>query len=409
MIGILGLFDLFALLYLFRGLQLLNRIRQQWASLIANPLTNTKKQLAEQASFFVAVPPGVLLHELGHVLAVWLFGGQVVEFGYRVFWGFVRPSGTFTVTQDWFISLAGTLGNLIFGVALWLWLRHHRSAAFRYFALRAFRFQIYFALIYYPLFTIILPIGDWATIYDFGATPVLSGATAVFHAGLLLLFWYGDRIGWFEMPAFDSPDAQTNFEALQAQATANPQDTQLQLRYAEALRTGGATNRAKRHLEQLLAQQPRLAEAYLQRAALRSNHSVGNDAAADAEKALALGLASPRNRSFAHYLLGQHYQDREQAEKATAQYTQAIETAVSLDPGYVAHLHYGRSQAYRHRQQYRLARQDIQKAIELAHAIGDKQMLTRYRSEQEVIENHAGSTPPATSENALKGGDANHS
>lgn len=392
MSGLVTFFDLFSLLYLFRSLQLLNRIRQQWASLVANPLTQQKKHLAEQASFFVAVPPGVFVHELGHALAVWLFGGQVVEFGYRVFWGFVRPSGTFTDAQDWFISLAGTLGSLAFGVAVWLWLRGHRSEAFRYFGLRAFRFQVYFALIYYPIFTIILPIGDWATIYDFGDTPVLSAATAVFHAGLLLLFWYGDRIGWFDRPAFATVEEQQAFAQLQSQAQANPHDTGLQLRYIDELRIRGVDKRARRQLNQLLAEHPQLAEAYLQRAALHHSRNDARATAADAEKALELGLPTSRGRSFAHQLLGQLYLQRNEAERAEGHFSRAIADADNGRLAYRAHLLYGRSQAYRQQQQYDRARLDIQQAIDLAQTAGDQQALDRYRSEQSAIENHAGNS-----------------
>lgn len=393
--GILGLFDIFSLLYLFRGLQLLNRIRQQWRLLLSNPLTQPKKHLAEQASFFIAVPPGVLIHELGHALAIWLFGGQVVEFGYRVFWGYVRPFGTFTASQDWFISLAGTLGNLLFGAALWLALRRRRSEALHYFGLRAFRFQVYFALIYYPIFTIVLPIGDWATIYDFAATPLLSGVTAVCHAGLLLLFWYGDRTGWFEMPAFAAAGESRSFAALQEQANANPQDTRLQLQTIDALRRGGATNQARRRLDQLLAQHPHLADAYLQRAVLRSERSVSPAAAADLQKALQLGLSTAQGQMIAHELLGQHYLDRDDPARAAAQFDQALDLAVQqngrIPDGHLAQLYYGRSQAYRRQRQYDLARRDIAAAIELA--ADDQQALSRYRNEQEVIENHAGKTP----------------
>ena len=82
-----GLFNVLALLYIGRALQLVVQIIRNWAELRQEPLTRAKQQQAEQAAFFVGVPPAVLVHELAHAVAIWLFGGQVVEFGYRVFWG----------------------------------------------------------------------------------------------------------------------------------------------------------------------------------------------------------------------------------------------------------------------------------------------------------------------------------
>ncbi|MCZ7670661.1 MAG: M50 family metallopeptidase [Chloroflexi bacterium] len=149
-------------------------------------------------------PLGVFFHELGHALAVWFFGGTVVGFNFRFFWGEVEHFGVYTLPERWLISLAGTLGSLLFGLGVWLALRHNRVSSLRYFGLRAFRFQIYFSLLYYPLFSIILPIGDWRVIYDFAATPILSSVTLVVHLLFLAAYWLYDRQGSFEAPAMDS-------------------------------------------------------------------------------------------------------------------------------------------------------------------------------------------------------------
>lgn len=388
--NVVNLFDIFTLLYLFRSAQLLNTIRREWADLRAPLLTARKQWVADQASFFVAVPIGVLIHELGHAVAIWLFGGQVVEFGYRAFWGFVRPAGTFTAAQDWFISLAGTLGNLLFGLLLWLALRRSRVGAFRYFALRAFRFQVYFALIYYPLFTIVLPIGDWATIYNFGATPIASGATAVFHAVLLGLFWWGDRVGWFEMPSFANLAEQDAFARLQTAVVENPQEIHLQLQLIDQLRRGRASHKARTQLNQFLAQNPHSGEGFLQRAALRSQQRFGSkDAVQDAETAVQLGLPHPAQAAYAHQLIANFYLDRGDGETAVRHYSQAL-AALKTEPQQRAALLNGRSQAYRRLRQYDLAFQDIREAMTLAKQAGDQQSWTRYREELEVLEQHAG-------------------
>ena len=246
---ITGLFNLLALLYIGRAVQMALQVSRNWSAVRQEPLTREKQRLAEQAAFFLGVPPAVLIHELAHAVAVVAFGGRVVEFGYRVFWGYVVPAGTFTALENWIIAVVGTLGSLSFGALLWLALRRNPSRTLQYFGLRAFRFQIYFSLLYYPIFSLFLPIGDWRTIYDFAATPLLSGATAVVHALLLLLFWRADRAGAFEMVAFDSAAGQARFQATQAAADAGAPQAQLQA--ISILWNGGARREARRSLNTL--------------------------------------------------------------------------------------------------------------------------------------------------------------
>jgi tetratricopeptide (TPR) repeat protein len=392
--GILGLFNIFSLLYLFRSLQLLNKIRQQWHLLKIEPLTAVKQSLAEQASFFVAVPPGVLVHEFGHALAVWLFGGQVLEFGYRVFWGYVVPGGSFSTAEDWFISLAGTLGSLIFGVAIWLFLRNQQISSFRFFGLRSFRFQIYFALIYYPLFTLFLPVGDWKTIYNFNATPLLSGITAVCHATLLLLFYRADRIGWFELPAFESMETAVFFQDLADHLAHSLTDINHQLQYIDSLRQGGTPNKARHALNAFIRQNPHVPAAYLQRAALNSGHNLSKNVANDVEKALQLGLSQPNQLAYAHQTLGRYYLERGEAQTAVSHFSQAIGTAVSRsensNQATTAWYYHWRGQAYRRLQQFDAAFKDIQQAIKIADTVKDDKLLSHFRNELSIIENHAG-------------------
>lgn len=396
----LGIFNIFSLLYLFRGLQLGATLWRERHELIREPLTRHKKHLAEQASFFIAVPPGVFVHELGHALAIWLFGGQVIEFGYRVFWGYVVPQGIFNPAQEWFIAVAGTLGNLLFGAGLWLLLRRHAASSLRYFALRAFRFQLHFALIYYPVFTLFLPIGDWATIYNFQVTPILSAVTAILHAALLAWFWWADRAGVFEMPGYDATADQEALAVLQREAVANPHDTVLQLQVIDALRRGGAAKKAMRYLNNFLKENPDSAEAYLQLAVLQNQNQsqISRQASRNAEKALHFGLSNPRSLAVAHQILGRFHLDRGQGEEAINHLSQAIATAAGADSGrqqagdtlFYARLYYWRSQAYRRQRHYDPAYQDLQQAIDFAQSAGDEHTAAFYRSDLEVLEKHAG-------------------
>lgn len=399
MSGLLGTFsfleiisNLLSLFYAYRAMQLAIQIFRQRTQLLASPLTRYKKQIAEQASFFIAVPPGVLIHELGHAVAVWLFGGQVVEFAYRVFWGYVLPDRVFPAPQEWFVSVAGTLGSLLFGLVLWLGLRRHSAASVRYFARRAFRFQVYFSLIYYPLFTLVLPIGDWRTIYDFSATPILSGATAVFHAGLLLLFWYADRIGWFEAPSHASEAAEQQFQRLEQAVAQNPNHAANQLAYIDRLRQGGATRTAHRQLEQFLADNPHSAEGHLQLAALQGENrgDISPQAKNNAQNALSLGLAQPQQKAAAYQIIGRFYLSSGQGKLAEEQFSEAL-TAVSqlsenlANPRLRAHLLHLRSQAYRRERQFEHAVADLNEAIKIARQTQNEQALLFYQSEKESL------------------------
>ena len=399
MSAIFSLFNILALLYIFRSVQLGAVIWRRRDNLRQEPLTPEKKRLGDQAAFFIAVPLAVFLHEGAHALAILAAGGQVVEFGYRVFWGYVVPAGAFTPVETWIIAMAGTLGSLGFGLALWLLLRHHPSSSLRYFGLRAFRFQIYFSLIYYPVFTLLGFVGDWRTIYDFAATPVLSAVTAVLHVVLLLFFWQLERRGYFEMPAHRTMEEQQAFEAVMRQAALGPDNEQLQLQYIDGLRRGGAQNRARHALNQFIEQRPYSAEAYLQRAALQSQgRSVSRQAAASAQEALNLGLPRPQQAALAHELVARQAVEADRPADAANHLSEAIQALASphanagttANASALAHLYVLRSHAYRRQKLYERAYQDLQQGLKFGEAAGDETSAARHRQEMAILEQHAG-------------------
>lgn len=394
--SVFSLFDILGLIYLFRSVQLGLQIWREWGSIRSEPFNAHKKQMANQASYFIAVPIGVLIHEFSHAVAVWLSGGQVAEFHYRAFWGYVVPQGNFTPAQTWFIAVAGTVGSLLFGVAIWLLLRHASSTTLRYFGLRAFRFQVYFSLIYYPVFTLLGFNGDWRTIYDFSATPILSAVTAVSHLGILFYFWRGDRSGWFEYPSYETMQEQEAFETLAAEVPLNPYNSELQVQYIDDLRRGGAQNKAKHQLKQFLAQNPDSAIGYLELAAVSSagKAQISKKAAQNAELALKLGLANPQQNIYAHEIAGRYQLEIDQIDAALRHFTQAIEILagqkerLALDQ--LIQLHILRSQAYRRHQNYELSYQDILEALSLAQKTGSEFRIRQAEQELETLESHTG-------------------
>lgn len=392
---ITGLFNVLALLYIGRAVQLAIQIFRNWTALRQEPLTREKQRLAEQAAFFLGVPPAVFVHELAHALAIIVFGGSVAEFGYRVFWGYVVPVGEFTAVQNWIIAIAGTIGSLAFGALVWLVARRSDSRTLRYFGLRAFRFQIYFSLLYYPIFSMFLPIGDWRTIYNFSATPILSAATAVVHAVLLFLFWRTDRAGAFEMAAFNSTADQARYESVAAAGDAG--DPQARLRAIGILWSGGARHEARGALAEFLAAYPGSAEGWLQAAAQAGEKTsqIGKDAYDAAGKALALGLGTADQTAMAHQIRAYYHLERGDGQAAEVELNAALTPTSAHDPELIipirrAELHDLRSKAYRRQGRYEEAYAEIEVALRWARTMGQEAAIRRYADEKELIEKHAG-------------------
>jgi hypothetical protein len=348
-----------------------------------------QKQLIERADFFLGIPLGVIIHELAHAIAIWLFGGQVVDAGYGFYWGYVVPDRFFAAPQEWFISLSGTLGSLLYGIVVWLLLRGVHHSSYRYFGLRVLRVTLIYSLIFYPIFTLVTFVGDWKVIYDFNATPLLSGITLVAHVGALGLFFWADRRGMFEMPAFESLAAQDEFASLKARAAASPQDTATHLKLIDAYRRSGMPRLAQRELKNFLRQNPNSAEAHLQLAAIyaEDKRQVPKRARDSAEKALSLGLSNPQGVAFANMLVGQYSIGVGQVDKAISHYSQGIEAArQGGNASTVGRLYYLRAVANRRKGQYTAALSDIQEAIARARHAGQGQAMSHYEAELPAIQ-----------------------
>ena len=140
---------------------------------------------------FLVPPVVVLLHELGHVAAVVSVGARVASFRYGFFEGSVGVAGDLTQAQAWWVSLSGNLAGALTGLALagagMAWDRLRPGP--RYVLILGGTLQVGYALIGYPVLSLSSNWGDWVTIYDFGATPGLSWATAVVHAAVLAVLW----------------------------------------------------------------------------------------------------------------------------------------------------------------------------------------------------------------------------
>ncbi|MEW5718902.1 MAG: tetratricopeptide repeat protein [Chloroflexota bacterium] len=187
----MGLFDLLSLLYAFLGVRAIWTLAKNWRAFADDELTAFDRRLASEIAFFVFIPIGVFLHELGHAIATLQVGGQVVEFHYAFFYGYVVPRGNFTLLQDWWISLAGNLVSVIFGFVPLALLPLTRKVWIKYTMLALARIQLGWALVGYPLLTLAGFHGDWLTIY--GTSWLLTIPLGVAHTALVLALWLIDR------------------------------------------------------------------------------------------------------------------------------------------------------------------------------------------------------------------------
>lgn len=381
-----------SLLQAYRAVQLAGILRRDWSGFQQPPLTRQKMHLAEQAAFLLAIPPSVIVHEFFHAIPIWQFGGRVVNCGYGFYWGYVQPDRFFPPAQEWLISLGGTIGSLLFAAVLFALLYKNQSQSLRYVARQSLRTLLYYSLIYYPIFSGLTFIGDWRIIYDFGSTPVLSGATAVVHAIVLFIFWQTNRRGWFEMVGHPSQGEAAAFAQLAADWRSNPQNSTVALNYVDALRRGRAPQQAQKVLDQIIAHQPNLAEAYLQLALLQTGgkRHVPQTAVKNLEKAVRLGLDAPGQRAIAHQFLSQYYLDTGQGQVAVQHLDEAIAAVSALAETnqnllHRAQLYHLRSMAHQRQQQHTQARYDADQALALAQAVGDNKAITFYQRELDVL------------------------
>jgi Peptidase M50B-like len=187
--GIGGTFSSLAWVYLLGAGFTVYQLSRSWGDFWKAGSAPQARQMAGGVAFFLLVPIGVLLHELGHMLAAWLVGGQVYGLHYFVYWGYVEWSGG-TDLQDWFVALAGNFVSYALGIGCLLAAVAWRSArpAIRITLAYLGILELTQTLIMYPLMSLDPGFyGDWDSIYSFRA-PVASGVTLAMHAVSLVAF-----------------------------------------------------------------------------------------------------------------------------------------------------------------------------------------------------------------------------
>ena len=187
-------FLLISALYLILGIRVVYQLLRGFRRTFDRTFTHADRMLVDQAAFFVLLPVSVALHELGHAAAIWLYGGEVLDWGYYGFAGYVGyDPGEFTNAQQIVIAAAGTIVNLLLAaiaVGLVFLKKPPFRAAVNELLIQFTWISLLNALVLYPVLDLLSGLnGDWTQMYD-GGVPVLSALILVLHVSVLgLLYW----------------------------------------------------------------------------------------------------------------------------------------------------------------------------------------------------------------------------
>ena len=181
-------FDLISIFYCVIAIGVIRRLIKKWKALVDDDIDLFDKRFISEVSFFILIPIGVLLHELGHAVATWQVGGEVVEFEWRIFWGYIIPAGDFTSVQSWWISFSGNLVSILLGIIPLFFISRVRRLIIKELLINFARIELIYSLIFYPIFSFVGFRGDWVRIYDFSVKPYAQ-ITLALHIVLLIVLW----------------------------------------------------------------------------------------------------------------------------------------------------------------------------------------------------------------------------
>lgn len=223
-----GIFTILSIILSLVAIRVLVTTVRDRKQLFDRDFTPQDRQRLSEAAFFLLLPISVLLHEVGHAVTVLAFGGQVVDFGYYLFFGYVQPQGFFTPSQVFWIAFSGNLVSIVLGlIAIAVPLLRRLSPPVTYMLFVFGAIDLANSLVFYPALDFFAHLeGDWSQIYTWN-TPVLSGGLAVIHIALIaagLIAWksargqriYAQRTGLSENAARRVTKAQAANELLEA-------------------------------------------------------------------------------------------------------------------------------------------------------------------------------------------------
>ena len=199
----MGGFDFAVIISLFYVLIGLRVARDTWrerATIFDRSYTLHDRFMVSQAAFFLLVPISVALHEFGHAVTIWSFGGHVVDFGFYFFAGFVSYDDPMTPVQHLVIAAAGAIVNTLIAIVVlsYVFFKPKPMRAPVNDLLITFAvLQAINALIFYPLLDFAADMeGDWKQMYSSEAGNWRWGVLAV-HLAILGSGFLLSRTAWF--------------------------------------------------------------------------------------------------------------------------------------------------------------------------------------------------------------------
>lgn len=169
------------------------QLKQNWHTLWDNNLTAADRNLILRIVIFLLMPVVVALHELGHALATWGFGGQITKVHFAFLWGYVVPQGQFSLDQIVLIFLAGNAMQFLVGLACLILAIFVLSPPVVAILVYLGVCSIGEAIVLYPLMSLTGFYGDWTQIYSYLFNPqtasLVETILAVHVACVLALLW----------------------------------------------------------------------------------------------------------------------------------------------------------------------------------------------------------------------------
>lgn len=191
----LGAFGLLSIFYIFLGVRFLLQFFPRRKAIFDDNFTSYDRSMLGQAAFFILLPISVLLHELGHAIAIWSMGGQVLGYGFYFFSGYVSydPSD-FSAVQQTIVAFAGTFVNLlliVLALAVVFLKRPPLRAPWNELLLQFVFISGINALIFYPAMDFLTGMsGDWTQMYQSGV-PWLTAIIVAIQIAFIAAGWWG--------------------------------------------------------------------------------------------------------------------------------------------------------------------------------------------------------------------------
>lgn len=206
-------FDLLSAISCIISIDTIWKLITNWRSFCDDSVTAKDRFLIQRTATFILIPIGVFFHELGHALATWQVGGKVVEFQWRIFWGYVVPVGDFSPEEFWWIAFSGNLVSIALGLLALIAIFFVKKTVWKELLYTFAIVELIYSLIFYPIFSFTAFRGDWLTIYNLTIQPYAQ-ITLFVHLLLLLGLWQANKNQWLlkflNIPSLQTRNTGTN-------------------------------------------------------------------------------------------------------------------------------------------------------------------------------------------------------